>query len=195
MEVKLGLDEDDPATRSATTAVEGAIELTSQARGGARVGRRRSRTGVKLTVQNLSHQMSGYRLEVIVRGTGPCWIGHGRGSLAGHMRTPRRTASGDEPALKPQQYRGMQRVLRSPISNLRHLAAQARIPNGQFEDLTTTQSPSPAATHGRSSPNARPYQYLTAPPPAHNADYPQSPSPRDYSAPTDSKARSSRDAP
>jgi hypothetical protein len=82
-EVKLWLDQDDPTTRSSSTTVERAIELASEAGGGASVRRRRAGTGVKLTVENLSHKMSGHGSEIIVRGAAPWWIGHGPDSLAG----------------------------------------------------------------------------------------------------------------
>jgi len=45
--------------------------------------RRRAGTGVKFTVENLSHKMRGDGSEIIVRGAAPCWIGHGHSSLAG----------------------------------------------------------------------------------------------------------------
>ena len=83
-QVKLWLDENDPATRSTTTAVERAIEFACQAGGRARVRWRRAGTGVEVTVENLRYEMSGHRSEVIVGGVAPCSIGHGRASLAGH---------------------------------------------------------------------------------------------------------------
>ncbi len=84
--MKLWFDENDPATWSTATAVEWAVELASQAGGGASVRRRRARTGVKFAVEKLGHEMSGYRSEVIVCGAAPCWIGHSQARLAGRVR-------------------------------------------------------------------------------------------------------------
>jgi hypothetical protein len=111
--------------------------------------RRRARTGVKLAIENLRHEMSGHRLEVIVCGVAPRWIGHGETSLAGRAdvsaaKAPVGETIAGREAVTERRTRCHQ--LNSPPQTVNHsgssqLKEKAHVPRSwaQQEPLQSTQ--------------------------------------------------------
>ena len=104
-EVKLGLDQDDPAARRARTAeVEGA-KCAAEPRGGARVARRGAGLGDQGTAHDLGDAMAGDFEELLVDRASARWFAHRNRCAMALVRGPSFARSFDtRPALLQMRY-------------------------------------------------------------------------------------------